>query len=410
MKRNLFLLTAVILLSTVNLFSQLSLEVVWEKQQGGVIDAKFSPDGKFVYCAVGKTIKKLDVETGEFIATFDNSLSPFIYKVHKMDISKDGKWLVTSNAAGAIDIWDTQQNKLVKEPGFSGFVAAFYNNTTLLIASNRTAQGIYRYDFVNDRNLDSALFPFYITHLQMSADGNYFITGSVYKDWQGKGFCKVTLWDAATLKPIRDYEVPEGNYDGFRKIQLSDNNKLIGFATHVTNKVKILETETGKVVKTSDVGMSGYDFELLPNSYYLIYQENESNINEYGFQIFKYPDIFQSNLKRLASGVIISNITEDDKISIFCISQGMTLLRSTTTSVANNPTEQFIFKVESDKIIVSFKNAESFKIIDMHGNIVLEKSVNQPAFSIPNTFSSGTYICVIKSGSQEYSQKFQVVR
>ena len=64
----------------------------------------------------------------------------------------------------------------------------------------------------------------------------------------------------------------------------------------------------------------------------------------------------------------------------------------------------------SGEITINFIGAESIKIIDMKGNIILEKSVNEPVLSIPNIFSPGTYICVVKSGDREYSQKFQVVR
>jgi WD40 repeat protein len=415
MKRFWILFAVVVFISTTNLFSQLSFEVVWEKPQAGVIDAKFSPDGKFIYCAVGKTIKKLDVETGEFISTFDNSLSPFIYAVMSMNISDDGKYIATQNGAGAIDIWDTEQQKLTKELQLGTTMASFTKDNVLLIASAKDeSKGIILYDYLNDRYLDTISYSPIIKLIYTSKDGKYFISGSVYWDWQDNGFCKVTLWDANTLKPIRDYEVPEGNDAGFRKIQISDNNKLIGLATHNTNIVKILETETGMVVKTSDKDMVGYNFDLLPNDYYFLCQWKEGTEIDYDILIYKYPDIYQSNIYKMFGGVILSKefIEGSEKKMIVFQQSGqlMTLLTNSTTSVNEPSNTEFRIKVEPEKISVNFDNAESIKILDIKGKILFYQKVNEPNFFIPNTFSPGTYICVVKLGDREYSQKFQVVR
>jgi hypothetical protein len=46
----------------------------------------------------------------------------------------------------------------------------------------------------------------------------------------------------------------------------------------------------------------------------------------------------------------------------------------------------------------------------MKGNVLLDISTTDPNIIIPNIYPAGTYICVVKSGDKEYSQKFQVVR
>ena len=419
MKQKMYLFAAVLIfISTANLFSQLSFEVVWEKQQGGVIDAKFSPDGKFVYCAVGADIKKLDVETGEFVATFDKG--ELTDKNIYLEISQDGKTIITGNTTGkgGVYLWDTKLQKVIRELKVDGltedqelYLTSFSpDNRHILITlytghpyPQKPTNEILLFDLLENKVINKVPFT-RIEQMQYSKDGKYFITGTKYED-----IPKVTLWDANSLKPIRDYEVPEGNSDGFRKIQISDNNKLIGLATHNTNIVKILETETGKVVKTSDVGMEGYNFCLLINDYFLIYQS--VNINNYGIYFYRYPDIFQSSLMRDGSRIIISKKTDEDKIVIFQETyQGIALLKSTMTSIHDNPTNQFRIKVDSEKITVSFDKAENIKIVDLKGRILLDIEVSGSSASIPNTFTPGTYICVIKSGDREFSQKFQVVR
>jgi WD40 repeat protein len=247
-----------------------------------------------------------------------------------------------------------------------------------------------------------------IEQLQFSKDGKYFITGTKYE-----GKPKVTLWDANTLEPIRDYEVPEGNDNGFRKIQISDNNKLIGINVFSPNIfVNIIETETGEIVATNKFGTAGGNFVLLQDDYFIIYEE--ASFEDYGLSIYKYPNIFQSKIDKGGGNVLISfeNHNEiDDKLYVFqAHPTEITLYKKSTTSI-NEPTKpDFIINVESEKIIISYDHAENIKIIDLKGRILLDIEVSGSSASIPNTFTPGIYICVVKSGGREFSQKFQVVR
>jgi len=419
MKRKMLLFAVVVFISTTNLFSQLSFEVVWEKPQGGVIDAKFSPDGKFVYCAIGADIKKLDVETGEFVATFDRG--ELTDKNIYLEISKDGKTIITGNTTGkgGLYLWDTETLRVLHELKVDDltddqglFLASFSpDNRHILLTlytghpfPEKPTNEILLFDLLENKVIKKVPYE-RIEQLHYSKDGKYFITGTKYED-----IPKVTLWDANTLKPIRDYEVPEGNDNGFRKIQISDNNKLIGVRTD-TYHVKIIETESGNIIKTNDVGTSGFNFELLMNDYYLIYQYGSVNN---GISAYKYPDIFQSNLDLLTGAFVTAkeNINGNNIIiSLFnADALSMTLLKSSTTSVSDILTNQFKIRVENERIIINCDGAESIKVLDLQGKVIFESIVNEPIFSIPNNFPTGTYICIINSGSQELSQKFQVVR
>jgi hypothetical protein len=90
--------------------------------------------------------------------------------------------------------------------------------------------------------------------------------------------------------------------------------------------------------------------------------------------------------------------------------QGMALLTNSTTSTAENPINKFSVNVSRERITVNFDEAESVKIIDMLGNTLFNKSITEPIISIPNIYPAGNYLCVVKSGKTEYTQKFQVVR
>ncbi|MBX3043100.1 MAG: T9SS type A sorting domain-containing protein [Ignavibacteriae bacterium] len=421
MKHKMFLFAVVVLLSTAKLLSQLSLEVVWEKPQAGVIDAKFSPDGKFIYCAIGADIKKLDVATGEFVATFNKG--ELTDKNIYLEISPDGKTIITGNTTGkgGLYLWDTELEKVIREFKVDGisenqelYLASFSQDSRHILLTLYTryqypkspTNEILLFDLVENKVVKKVPFE-RIEQIQYSKDGKYFITGTAYEQYP-----RITLWDAKEMTVIREYTDLGTDDNGFRKIQLSDNNKLIGLATHNSNIVKILETETGKVVKTSDDGTTSTNFNLLPNDYYLIYQWRGDGTVDYGLNIYKYPDIFQSSVQRYGSNVIISksiqNDDGDEKILVF--QSSMALLANSTTNVNEPVNHEYVITVEPEKISINFDNADSIKIIDINGNILLDKVVSGNSTSIPNTYSPGTYICVVKSGNREYSQKFQVVR
>ncbi|MCW5885931.1 MAG: T9SS type A sorting domain-containing protein, partial [Candidatus Kapabacteria bacterium] len=98
----------------------------------------------------------------------------------------------------------------------------------------------------------------------------------------------------------------------------------------------------------------------------------------------------------------------DEKILVF--QSSMALLTNSTTNVNEPVNHEFVITVNPEMISVNFDNADSIKIIDMNGIVIFDKKATEPNISIPNTFIAGTYICVIKTGDREYSQKFQVVR
>ncbi|MBX3044384.1 MAG: T9SS type A sorting domain-containing protein [Ignavibacteriae bacterium] len=419
MKHKMFLIAVVVLLSTAKLLSQLSLEVVWEKPQAGVIDAKFSPDGKFVYCLIGGDIKKLEVETGEFVATFERGGFENTYTY--LELSPDGKWLLTGGYDGFVNLWNTDQQRIIRrillpeqQDNQSLFYSSFSNDNKTIIINMTTKKPhpllptneMVLYDLFEEIILKKVPFK-RIGHVQFSNDGKFFITGSKFEE-----NCRISLWDAKEMTVIREYTDLGTDDNGFRKIQLSDNNKLIGLATHNSNIVKILETETGKVVKTSEDGTTSTNFNLLQNDYYLIYQWRGDGTVDYGLNIYKYPDIFQSSVQRYGSNVIISksiqNDDSDEKILVF--QSSMALLTNSTTNVNEPVNHEFVITVNPEMISVNFDNADSIKIIDMNGIVIFDKKATEPNISIPNTFIAGTYICVIKTGDREYSQKFQVVR
>ena len=89
------------------------LAIEWQKNvyPNEISFAKFSADGNYIYCAVGNTIQKMDASNGEFVSTFENKEVSDIYE---MQISKNGKTIVTRDGGGGLNLWDIETEKAVK--------------------------------------------------------------------------------------------------------------------------------------------------------------------------------------------------------------------------------------------------------------------------------------------------------
>jgi len=72
--------------------------------------SKFSVDGKYIYCAIGNTIQKMDASNGEFVSIFEDKDKYWIYE---MQISEQGNIIATRDGGGDINLWDTKLEKII---------------------------------------------------------------------------------------------------------------------------------------------------------------------------------------------------------------------------------------------------------------------------------------------------------
>ncbi len=402
--------------------AEVDLEIVWQKYvyPTRISHAKWSADGRYIYCAIGNTIQKMDASNGEWLAVFDNVDGQFIYEVNKMQISKSGNYIVADNGNGAALVYDTRTEKKIKQiqQGVS-CVTITTDDKYILFGSGRPeTKGIVLYNLSEDK-IDKVLqFDKVdgISQISMSHDGRYFVTGSVYEDWKG-WHSKLTLWDAQTFEQI---DVLEDIGTGsslveYAILKLSKDGKYLAAITWNPYETRIFDLDTKKLI-LKDGAYFGFDF--MPDSYYFVgfrgdpIEKNIVELNSLDRKIKNY--IVQD-------GNPESFGNKDNWKVFFGKMDSIYLMVNKTVGVEEKPKQEATFNIitENGKVILKFEQpiiagAAQVSIYDIVGKIVFSEAIEQiPAdglLRLKAVFGTGVYICKISINGQELSQKFQIVR
>jgi len=195
--------------------------------------AVFSPDGKLIYIG-GKEdyplardnkilepfgeIQVWDAETGKFIKKFQDSQDDLIMS---MDITKDGKTLVTSTNDKSVGFWNTTlglKTSTYKVHDAQVSSISYSPDQTKLL----TASYDKRAKLIDVKTMTSFAFTGHEAELfaaKFAPDGKYMVTGSM--DNTTRIWSTLTYRQLATLIPIDVTEwlviTPEGYFDGSEK-------------------------------------------------------------------------------------------------------------------------------------------------------------------------------------------------
>jgi len=195
MKKNIyFVLTFLFILP--NVFSQKVKKFsFFETNSKTIYDFCFTPKGDAIGIADNKTIKLFSLDQKTLLKEFKNGHDSRIMSV---DISKDGKLLVSGDQSGKIVIWDFDNNKILKTLNYhKGLI------TSLKISPDGqyiVSGGNEKKVFVYDIKMDSVIHTLTdhtadITDVEFSQDGRIFATASgdkTIKIYDGIGFGFIT--------------------------------------------------------------------------------------------------------------------------------------------------------------------------------------------------------------------------
>ncbi len=414
-----FLVLFFILAFTQLAFSQVDQQVVWQKKATEQIKyAKFSADGNFIYCAVGSNIKKMDAKTGEFISTFDNVDTLFIYTIENMQLSNQGNFIVSTDGGNDVLVWDTQTQKKIKriKIGVAPSCVTLTNDEKFLLIGT-WRNGIYRYDLFKDKIDTIIKNNENIKQITINHDGNHFVTGSFYQDgFTKKYYDKLILWETGTLKQVatlQDFEVTSGTY-GYRMNKFSSDDQYLGSIRLSFDGPDIFNLKFNQLIRTSD-GRACYAFEFLQGTNYLLSTFDELN----GFEIYDVK--LQKQIKSYKIyPIIIESIYKDNITYIFTVSDTLRFLKMFNTDFVETAIQGICEKiyVNNGTIMLKFSN-DSFskiriEIYNLLGSIFYSEEINnntkENQIALNTNLPSGIYICKIISGNKEYSQKIEIVR
>lgn len=191
MKKNIYFVLALLLILP-NVFSQKVKKFsFFETDSKTIYDFCFTPKGDAIGIADNKTIKVFSVESKALLKEFKTGHDNRIMSV---DISKDGKLLVSGDQSGKIVIWDFDNNKILKTLNYH---KGLINSLKISPDGNYIVSGgNEKKVFVYDIKTDSVIHTFTdhkadITDIEFSPDGRILVTASgdkTIKVYNGTGF------------------------------------------------------------------------------------------------------------------------------------------------------------------------------------------------------------------------------
>lgn len=140
----------------------------------------FSPDSRYIVTNVGKKIEIYDVETGSLYKAF-GSTGDISTQTDACIFSPDGKYLLVGIASGTLQLWDIQNEKIVRTHPFSAYYLnlAFSNDGSKYAASAEgVGDDVSVWDFQSG-NLITKIGNYTSASILFSVDGKYLLCGQL---------------------------------------------------------------------------------------------------------------------------------------------------------------------------------------------------------------------------------------
>ncbi|MGE5479423.1 MAG: T9SS type A sorting domain-containing protein [Chloroflexota bacterium] len=417
-----------------------TLETVWEKQEYPpiiVTAAKFHPSGEFIYCAIGNEIRKMDAKTGEYVSVFDKTGISALTNIDAMEISNDGKYIITNNGVKRLFVWDVAAEKFLKEvktenqpDSLSINSISFLGSSNILVFGLNTHKSypeftnsteVIVFDWTINKELYRFVCPGQISDVKGSPDGKFIATGASWCDVPVKKWHdQLTLWSGADGKHVKTLQDdPSINtWNGYRLIKFSKDNKYIGCIEN--SYIGPLVHSLSNFQKFYLVnGKECADFEIIPNTDIII------------SKLF-YLDSSTLEIRDINSNKVIGNydykatilesvLTADNKVFLYCFSGISTriceLKKSIGVGTNRNDTSIPYIRIIEGKMYLSI-GINNYKrilliIYDLNGKTIYKEEItsNRNEFEKINTILyNGIYLCKIIADGKEYTQKIEVAR
>ncbi len=408
MKQKMFLL-AVLLISTYSLYGQKPTEedpnLLWQTTDPlGYSGFVIHPNGNII--AYRNTeFFEIDGSTGQVIKTIPVFVG---IDINAMDVTKDGK--ILGAGYGNIILYDLENDTVIGGVSETNGLFSFFPDNKRFIArtTNGFGSNLMIYNLETKEKIAFGV-NYVVWAVSTSSDGKYFATGGTSRvgtEPFQEDYTHLTLWDAVTLKPIKELAKISGDFE-VRSIKFSPDGKYVGFHKSLVD-ILIYDTENYDMVNQfkGSGAFSLFSNHLIgmyanPGIVLQDFKTNERIFETSNFSTGAYYFVhFNSFNNTLVYGGGILRALDLNKI---------------LTSV-NAPFKQNTFSANFNKgtLILTGLNSISgqinLTISDITGRVIqkLDSPVVTSELRIPLKLPNGTYLVHIQDGSKEYSSKFLV--
>ncbi len=338
--------------------------------------------------------------------------------IESLDISNDGKYLATSyDVVTIIDLSDLSFKVLGK-----GNLVTFNPNSNKIAYRARTnPPGTTGHDssiVILDLTTQERSYiktEELIHKISFSPDGRFLATGGT-GELYGNSYTSLKLWDAKTLKLIKELERIDGE-NPIEKIQFSQDNRFVAFTDRANTIIYIFDSESLNLIKyysKKTFGEYMTDFTWLSNNNYVIINKQITICrltDDLRKIIYEFPNwVSQIETDYIKNRFITR--TGNFHLGGFIISWDIDKILSIVkeNEISKTITVQYIEDTLIIKNFIPKSSNTTFRIFDVNGKFVkqFELSFTNSEVKIPIKLINGTYILQVQDGSQQYSSKFLV--
>ena len=423
MIRNLFLMVAALVLLFLSAFkleaqvgfSELDPNILWvaDSTIGRIDGFAVHPNGN-VFAYFKSKIYEIDGSNGNLIRElpkFSESL-----KYESIAVSKNGRYLAT--CYDEVTMVDLQNNYSHLIIGNGNKVEFTHDSKKIAYVNSTQIQSLHD-SIVVILDIETGIRTFLkteemITKIAFSPDGRFLATGGSGQDVFGKSYTSLKLWDANTLKLIKELEKMENTNFNFYRIEFSNNNKLVAYLPY-NGEVSIFSTESSNLYRKFGVGnqpIQGIGKFCFLNDSLITFSSIEPST-----LIWNYvKDERAYNIANFNSTRGIEYSIELDAIILGTTSKLYAYsLNSIMTSVQEDANQTTINAIYSKgtltvKDIHSIGNQVNIEIFDINGKLIRKFDIqpNGSELKVPLILQKGTYLLNINEGQNHYTTKFLV--
>ncbi len=374
-----------------------------------------NPSGN-IFAYHGSNIVEIDGTNGKLI----RKLPKFSKDddIESLDISIDGKYLATSyDVVTIIDLSDLSFKVLGK-----GNLVTFNPNSNKIAYRARTnPPGTTGHDssiVILDLTTQERSYiktEELIHKISFSPDGRFFATGGTGKLY-GNFYTSLKLWDAKTLKLIKELERIDGE-NPIEKIQFSQDSRFVAFTDRANTIIYIFDSESLNLIKyysKKTFGEYMTDFTWLSNNNYVIINKQITICrltDDLRKIIYEFPNwVSQIETDYIKNRFITR--TGNFHLGGFIISWDIDKILSI---VKENPLNtELKSEYQKGMLLISgielINNSVNLEIFDINGKLIHQLKVepNGTELRIPIVLPQGTYLINLTDGNKKYSSKFLV--
>ena len=394
---------------------ELDPNILWvaDSSIGRIDGFAVHPNGN-IFAYTGNIISEINGADGKLVRKF--TVPSESNDIESIDISDDGRYLATSyNDVIIRDLTNDVSNNV----GIGNLVTFSPDSKKIAFrARGGVSKGHDSSIVILDLETDQRTYirtEEMIHKIVFSPDGRFFTTGGSGQDIFGKFYTTLKLWDANTLKLIKELEkYTDQNYQ-ITQVEFSQDGREVGFL--VNNGLQIFSTETYQKEKHYAITMGSErltSFNFITNDL-LLTQSKETMIVRLDDDNIK--TIFESYNRSFArinykkDVVFVWNSFSNPLGHLIALD-----LDKILSSVNNIPQYETIKAAYYKGIlnisgIHSVSNNVNIEIFDINGKLVsqLDLQPNGSELTTPLKLPNGTYLVNLKDGNNVYSGKFLVV-